>query len=176
MFRSATQLAILGLVLCGTEPHTVSELARLAGVNQATAWREVDRLRDSGVVEVVDGPGRTRLVQPAAGFPLTVELRRIVAHTGGLIPMLQAILEPVAAVEQAYIFGSWARRYAGEPGWFPHDVDLAIVGWLTPFELPPIETVARELNIDINPVIFSPDTFDPSSEYLFEGTTPVQIK
>jgi predicted nucleotidyltransferase len=31
-------------------------------------------------------------------------------------------------VEQIFIYGSWAARYAGEPGPAPHDVDVLIIG------------------------------------------------
>jgi predicted nucleotidyltransferase len=34
----------------------------------------------------------------------------------------------VDGVDEAYIYGSWAARYAGEPGPFPRDVDVLVVG------------------------------------------------
>ena len=37
-------------------------------------------------------------------------------------------LATLPGVDQAFIFGSWAARYAGEPGPAPHDVDVLLVG------------------------------------------------
>ena len=42
--------------------------------------------------------------------------------------MLAAELSKVDGVEQAYIYGSWAARYAGEPGPDPADLDVIVVG------------------------------------------------
>lgn len=30
-------------------------------------------------------------------------------------------------IESAYIYGSWARRYAGEPGGQPQDIDVTVL-------------------------------------------------
>lgn len=38
------------------------------------------------------------------------------------------MLSGIAGVEEAYIYGSWAARYLGEPGPVPHDVDVLIIG------------------------------------------------
>jgi predicted nucleotidyltransferase len=38
------------------------------------------------------------------------------------------VLAAVHGVDAAYIYGSWAARYAGEPGPPPRDVDVLVVG------------------------------------------------
>jgi len=37
-------------------------------------------------------------------------------------------LGAIDGIEQLFIFGSWAARYAGEQGPAPHDVDVLIIG------------------------------------------------
>jgi predicted nucleotidyltransferase len=37
-------------------------------------------------------------------------------------------LAGLADVEAAYLFGSWAARYAGQPGPAPADIDLLVIG------------------------------------------------
>lgn len=31
-------------------------------------------------------------------------------------------------IEEAYVFGSWARRYLGEPGPAPREIDVLVIG------------------------------------------------
>ena len=159
IFRSDTQLRLLGEIFCGTEPRTASDLARRIGVAQATAWREVERLRIGAIVDVDDGPGGTKLVSPNDQLPYHSELRRIIAHTAGVLPLLRAALADVADIERAVIFGSWANRYHGEPGHFPRDVDLLVVGTIGRFDLADITApIEAECDLQINPIIVEPGT------------------
>ena len=38
------------------------------------------------------------------------------------------LLYAVDGINQAFIYGSWAARYLGEPGPVPNDVDVLVVG------------------------------------------------
>ncbi|GII30657.1 hypothetical protein Pmi06nite_40990 [Planotetraspora mira] len=49
-------------------------------------------------------------------------LTELLALTYGPSAVLGERLSDAAAVEQAYIYGSWAARYSGEPGRVPRDV------------------------------------------------------
>jgi hypothetical protein len=46
-------------------------------------------------------------------------------------------------VEAAFIYGSWAARYRGEPGPIPADVDVLVVGSADPDELDGIAVDAQ---------------------------------
>jgi predicted nucleotidyltransferase len=46
----------------------------------------------------------------------------------GPLPLLTEALTGLDGVQRAYIYGSWAARYAGEPGAPPADVDVLVVG------------------------------------------------
>ena len=52
----------------------------------------------------------------------------LLAKTVGLPALLAGALATVDGVREAYIFGSWAARFEGEPGPPPRDVDVVVVG------------------------------------------------
>lgn len=176
MFRSEAQLAILGEVFCGTRPYTISELTKRAGTNIATASREINLLAECGVIDVVSGPGRSKLISPAADLPYAADLRRILAHTYGLLPRLRALLaEHQPEVEQMWVFGSWARRYRGERGHFPHDVDLVVVTAASPLELGMRwRSIGRDLSIELNPIYRHPDDFS-LDDAPWGGTPMIEV-
>ena len=72
--------------------------------------------------------GQARLIRAETTGPVSRPLTDLLAVTYGPLPVLGDLLSGVAGVEQAYIYGSWAARYLGEPGPVPRDVDVLIVG------------------------------------------------
>ena len=176
MFRSDAQLRILGELFCGTRHgHTLAELAAAADTSAATAGREVELLRDTGIVTVTPGPGRSKVVAANWDLPWAADLRRILTHTAGLVPALESMLADDSRIEAAYIFGSWARRYHGEAGHFPNDIDLVVVTDTSQFDLDiSWRTVARELRVELNP-IFRSSGFDPSSDDLVAGSPIIKL-
>jgi DNA-binding transcriptional ArsR family regulator len=153
-FRSEQQLRIVAELFTGADGELpIGELAERAGVAQATASREVARLEQHGIV-VTRALGRNTLVRANWDLPWANELRSILAQTVGVLGRIAEVLARGAAVEDAYIFGSWAARYLGEPGPPPRDVDVLVVGGASlrsvQRSLAPIE---RDLGIEINPVV-----------------------
>ena len=65
-------------------------------------------------------------------------------------------LQRVPGIEYASIYGSWARRYRGEAGTEPHDIDLLVVG--NP-DLDKLSTAVDEatntLGRDVNPSVLT---------------------
>ncbi len=49
-------------------------------------------------------------------------------HTVGLLGRLGDRLSEIDGVEEAFVFGSWAARDAGEPGPAPRDIDVLVLG------------------------------------------------
>ena len=128
LFRSEQQMRLLGILFGGPETElAIGELAKLADVAQATASREVARLAAHGIVEV-RALGRNTLVAPNWDLPWAQELRSILVQTIGVLGRVRDALAGLAGVEEAFIFGSWAARYRGEPGPAPRDIDLLVVG------------------------------------------------
>lgn len=55
-------------------------------------------------------------------------MRTIVMFGYGPVAVLPSLLEDIPGIEDAYIFGSWAARAAGEPGPEPDDIDVLVIG------------------------------------------------
>lgn len=157
LFRSQQQLRILG-VLFGeaADDIAIGELAERARVAQPTASREVARLAEHGLV-VTRSLGRNTLVSANWDLPWAKELRSILVQTIGVLGRLAGVLQDVEGLDEAYVFGSWAARYAGEPGPPPRDVDVAVIGGPALRSVrQAVRHVERELAVDVNPVIIEP--------------------
>jgi hypothetical protein len=66
---------------------------------------------------------------------LTRPLTDLLAVTYGPLPVLTRSLAGLEGVDRAFIYGSWAARYSGEPGPVPADVDVVVIGDADPDEL-----------------------------------------
>ncbi|MCZ7525172.1 MAG: MarR family transcriptional regulator [Acidimicrobiia bacterium] len=154
LFRSEQQLAILAVLFAdGATDVSIGELAERAGVAQATASREVARLAEHGLV-VTRSLGRNTLVTANWDLPWASELRSILVQTVGVLGRLGDALGGVDGVDEAFVFGSWAARYRGEPGPTPRDIDVLVVGDAA------LRTVRRacryveeDLRVEVNPVV-----------------------
>jgi predicted nucleotidyltransferase len=68
------------------------------------------------------------MVQANTNHPLFQPMRDLVMATYGPEPVLRDLMNTIGGIDQAYIYGSWAKRRSGSPGHFPHDVDVLVVG------------------------------------------------
>ena len=168
LFRSDQQFRLLGVLFAGAcEEIAVGELAERASVAQATASREVARLEQHGLV-VTRLLGRNRLVSPNWSLPWAPELRSILMQTVGVVGRLGDVLRGMEGVQEAFVFGSWAARLEGEPGPFPNDVDVLVIGTST---LRAIRQACREvgqdLRVDINPIVIDRASWDSEAPEPF---------
>ena len=100
----------------------VREIARRAGLNEATVRQELKRLRRLGLV-ISRKDGNRTLFRAATEHPLYPDLRGLVLKTSGLADVFrEAIASP--RIRVAFVFGSVAEG-TEEPG---SDVDLMVVG------------------------------------------------
>jgi predicted nucleotidyltransferase len=154
LFRSQHQLRLLGELFLGTGAMlTIHGLAERAGMHPSTASREVSRLAGYSLV-VVETQGRNRLVRANLDVPWYRELRSLLAQTIGPPALLADAINGISGIDAAYIFGSWAARYVGEPGPFPRDIDLLIIGQPDLDQLyAACRTVEGELHVDVNPTV-----------------------
>jgi DNA-binding transcriptional ArsR family regulator len=109
------------------EAYSVTDLAKRFGTSQSTVSREADRLSVAGLIREVRR-GNVRLLQADLDGPLARPLTELLTLTYGPAAVLNDLLATVHGVDEAYIYGSWAARYAGEPGPPPRDVDVLVVG------------------------------------------------
>ncbi|HEX9766500.1 MAG TPA: MarR family transcriptional regulator [Nitriliruptorales bacterium] len=157
IFRSRTQFGLLGELFLDPETAwTGADLAERIGASTAAVSRELDRLVTAGLVEE-RRRGNLRLVHANLASPAADDLRRLLLRSYGPAPVLRRLLSDVKAIERAQIFGSWARRAAGEPGPAPRDVDLLVVGDVEPLAVYEVARQAtRELGLEVNPVVRTP--------------------
>ena len=106
---------------------SVTDLAKRFKTSQSTVSREADRLAATGLIREVRR-GNLRLLQANPDSPLAGPLTELLALTYGPAAILADLLVSVDGIDEAYIYGSWAARYAGEPGPVPRDVDVLVVG------------------------------------------------
>lgn len=145
----------LGAVLAETllqpdEELSISELARRAGIGVTLAHKEVGRLVEDDVLRD-RREGNSRLVRANTEHPLFEPMRTIVAAAYGPVPVLRELLAGVGGVQEAYVYGSWAARRSGEPGRFPRDVDVLVVGTATRSDLAEVGAAAGErLGVEVN--------------------------
>ena len=55
-------------------------------------------------------------------------LAHLMAVTFGPVPVLRELLAPIEGIREAHIYGSWAARYAQQPGPVPGDIDVLVIG------------------------------------------------
>lgn len=119
---------LLALVLLHPErEYSLTELAEAVGVTPTAVMREVERLIGGGIL-IDRRVGRSRLVSARTDTPVYRPLSDLMAASFGPLPLLTEALAGLEGVRRAYIYGSWAARYAGTPGPPPADVDVLVVG------------------------------------------------
>lgn len=167
LLRSRMQGELLALLLLHPErEYSITELAEACGVSPTAVLREVERLVGGGILSD-RRVGRSRLVKARTDTPLFRPLSELMSVTFGPLPLLAEALSNLPNVREAYIYGSWAARYRGEPGPPPGDVDVLVVGSPDPdalFDL--AESVSRRLGREVNvhritPESWAGDTADP---------------
>jgi hypothetical protein len=118
IFRSTLQARLLLRVLTSDEGLTAADLARAL---------ETRRLLDAGLLRG-ERVGRALVLKPAEDNPATAPLRQLLVVTYGPHLLIGRALAGIAGINEAYIHGSWAARFHGEPGGPPGDIDVLVVG------------------------------------------------
>lgn len=77
--------------------------------------------------------------------------------------LLEEQLRGLHGVDRALIYGSWARRYHGEPGPLPQDVDVMVIGTADVGDIRTAEdNASRTLGRDVNVSVLTPGEWDSS--------------
>ncbi len=77
------------------------------------------------------------------------------------MPVLRERLKELASVEAAFIYGSWASRYAGERGEAPGDIDLLILGRPVRRSLARLcREASEELGFEVTPTVLSKEGWE----------------
>jgi hypothetical protein len=161
IFRSDTQLQILGATYLEPERHfTIPELVERSSRPQPTVAREVDRLTEAGLLQSELRSGR-RSEWADTTSPIFDELRSILLKTIGPKAVIEEQLRGLESIDQALIYSSWARRYHGEPGPLPQDVDLVVIGHADVREVrTEVDIASRQLGCDVNVTVLTPEEWE----------------
>lgn len=135
-----------------------NEVIALAGAGTGAVQRELVRLASAGLV-TVKRVGNQKHYQANSASAVYQELRGLVLKTSGLVDVVRAALQPLAAgIESAFIYGSVAKGQdtAGS------DIDLMVVSdTLTYAELfAALEDAAGRLGRAVNPTVYSRKAID----------------
>jgi hypothetical protein len=123
----ATGALLALLYLHPDRDYSLAEAGRLIAASPKVMHTEADRLVTAGLIHETRR-GRARLLRAETVGPVSRPLTDLLAVTYGPLPVLTDLLSEVEGVAQAYIYGSWAARYLGEPGPVPQDVDVLAIG------------------------------------------------
>ena len=156
IFRSANQLKLLGFLMVHSgSAFSIAEISRRTRVPQQTASRELHRLGTAGLVRA-RASGRNNLVEADRSSPYFPELRSLLLKAVGPADALSESIGKMSGVVEAFIFGSWARRYEGELGPPPGDIDLVVVGPVDPDEIDAAcRSIGGILGLEVNAVVVS---------------------
>ena len=157
------------LFLHPEDEYNLSEIAAVIGTSVKTVQQEVVRLVDAGIL-AERRSGNQRMVRAATDTILSRPLTDLLSVTFGPLPLLVDLLGPIADVDQAYIYGSWAARYQGGSGPIPADVDVLVIGSPTLDDLDEVaEEAQRRLRRPVNIRRIRPDAWhdpDPADPFL----------
>jgi predicted nucleotidyltransferase len=169
IFRSRTQADLLSLLLLHPErDYTVTEVAGRLGVPLTTLHREAQRLVDADLL-VGRTVGRSRLLRANTGHRAFEPLAQLLTVTFGPHTIVADEFAEVKGAELVLIYGSWARRYEGETGPTPHDLDVLVVG--RPDRAAVYEAAERaeqRLGFAVNPTIRSVQRWRGDGDALVE--------
>jgi predicted nucleotidyltransferase len=165
IFRSEGQGRLLARVyLAPDRPAPLAEIARELGLDSGGLTREADRLERAGLVRS-ERIGRQRLLRPNTDSPYYNDLHGLLLTAFGPAAAIGPALGRISGVEAAYLFGSWAARYLGEPGPEPADVDLLVVGRPARAEVARVaRDLSQRLGREVNPAIVSRRRWEEADE------------
>lgn len=167
IFRSRHQAELLAwLYLRPGEEFSLADLARRLDVSPGTLHAEVGRLVEAGLIS--DRTiGRSRLVRANTSSRTARALTELLLLTFGPRIVVEEEFRDLADVDQVIVYGSWARRYDGEMGREPADVDVMVVG--SPERdavYAAAERSEQRLGMAVNPTVRSAKAWREASDAL----------
>jgi DNA-binding transcriptional ArsR family regulator len=129
ILRSQQQGEILALLLGDPDLElSLTEIAQRTGAPHPSVHREILRAERAGLV-ITRKIGNTRLVRANTESPYYAGLADVLTRAFGVPSVLAEALRPVRGVTEAWIYGSWAARHAGQAGQRPvGDIDVLVLG------------------------------------------------
>lgn len=156
-FGSENQFRLLALLFVNApQAYSIVQIAAETGASEPTVSREVAKFTAAGLL-TTQLVGRTKLVRANTESPYFEHLQPLLLLAAGPSDVLRQKLSRVRGIEEAYIFGSWARRYEGEIGEPPRDLDVLVIGRPNQRQVDEAcRRAERRLGLEVNPVVVSP--------------------
>lgn len=151
------------LYLHPEDEYSLTEAASAIGASLNAVHYEVSKLAEGSLIRTRKR-GNLRLIRAVTDSPLSRPLTDLLAVTYGPLPVLGDLIAGVKGITEAYIYGSWAARYSGEPGPAPADVDVLVVGMADPDDLDAMaERAQNTLRRPVNIRRIRPETWTASN-------------
>ncbi len=155
-FRSKARQRLLAYYFTNpTARHHLRDLAEQLSIDPSNLSKELRRLEREGLFRS-DVSGRQKYFQLNREYPLFDEVRNIVAKTIGAVPLIAQSFKKVQGIDEAYLYGSFARSQQDAAS----DIDVLVIG--APREEVLAETVRkleRQLRREVNYTVLSPKEF-----------------
>jgi predicted nucleotidyltransferase len=139
-----------------TARQHLRDLAERLGIDPSNLSKELVRLEREGLFRS-DVSGRQKYFQLDREYPLFEEVRSIVAKTIGAVPLIAQSLKKIEGIEEAYLYGSFARNRQDATS----DVDVLVIG--NPHAQVLAEAMRkleRRLGREINYTVLTPKEFE----------------
>jgi predicted nucleotidyltransferase len=139
-----------------TARNHLRDLAERLNIDPANLSKELRRLEQDGLFES-EVSGRQKYFRLNRAYPLFQEVRGIVTKTIGAVPLLAQSLKSIDGIEEAYLYGSFARNQQDAAS----DIDVLVIG--TPRERALAEAVRRlerQLGREINYTVLTRKEFE----------------
>lgn len=101
----------------------VRQMAAMLGVDPTNLSRELSRLEKEGLLQS-EIEGRQRYYSINRGYPYLKPLFTMLQGSVGIIPAIKDALQDIEGIDNAYIYGSFAKNGADASS----DIDLLIIG------------------------------------------------
>lgn len=147
--------------------YYLREMERRLRHSAGTLARELIRFSQEGLL-LREARGKEVFYRLNRSHPLYAEIKGIVEKTRGIPIRLAEGLQPIKSIQQAYIYGSFAK---GTPA-ANSDIDLLLVGKGTPASEELLKDLETRFGRAINVTTYAPAEFEAKrrdrSEFLFE--------
>jgi len=134
-----------------TARHHLRDLAGRLSIDPSNLSKELGRLEREGLFRS-EVSGRQKYFQLNRGYPLFNEVRSIVAKTMGAVPLLAQSLKKIEGIEEAYLYGSFARNQQDAAS----NIDVLVIGRPRGDALAEaVQRLERQLGREINYTVLS---------------------
>jgi predicted nucleotidyltransferase len=151
-FRSKARQRLLAYYFTNpTARHHLRDLAARLGIDPSNLSKELGRLEREGLFRS-EVSGRQKYFQLNRDYALFDEVRSIVAKTIGVVPLLAQSFKTIEGIEEAYLYGSFARNQQDAAS----DIDVLVVGKPKSDALAEaVQKLERRLGREINYTVLS---------------------